>query len=104
MPVSYFQQAAVNASSAGANVLVAAVPGRALLVAKYKLIAAGAVSVTFESSGGTVLDGPCALAQNGGVMAPFDVNGYFQTLPGEALVLYLSGAVQVGGSLTYGVI
>ncbi len=93
--------ASINASSAGANTVVAAIPNKRIVVLKYKRIAAGAVTVTWESSGGTVLDGPCALAANGGEAEAFCVSGHFSTLPGEALVLYLGGSVQVGGNLLY---
>jgi hypothetical protein len=95
---------AINASSSGNNTIVASVAGRRIVVTKYKIVAAGAVTVTFESSGGTVLDGPCAYAANGGVCEPDSENGHFSTLPGEALVLNLSGAVQVGGHVKYAVV
>ena len=93
--------ASINATSAGANTVVAAVPGKRIVVLKYKRIAAAAVTVTWESSGGAVLDGPCALAANGGEVEPFCVSGHFSTLQSEGLVLYLSGSVQVGGNLLY---
>jgi hypothetical protein len=95
--------AAINASSSGANTVVAAFTGKRIVVLKYKYIAARSAPVlaTWQSSGGTVLDGPCDLSASGGAQEPFTVCGHFCTLPGEALVLYLGTAIQVGGNLLY---
>lgn len=91
----------INASSAGANVIVAGVGGKILRVVEYVIVASGAVAVSWESSGGTVLGGPMAFAANGGAAPPFNPLGYFDTLVGEGITLYLGGAVQVGGHLKY---
>ena len=93
--------AAINVSSSGANTVIAAVSGKRIIVLKYKRIAAAKVTATWESGGGTVLDGPCSLAANGGEVEPFCISGHFATLSGEALVLFLGDAVQVGGNLLY---
>jgi hypothetical protein len=99
------QQCTVNASSNGANTLIAAVPGKKLVVLLGRLgPAAGAVTVTMQSSGGTVLDGPTALAANGGYIYPQSDFGHFATGLSEGLVLNLSGAVQVGGYLLYAIV
>ena len=97
-------QASINISSAGANVVIPAVPGRSIIVLLYKIVCSGAVTVTWESSGGTVLDGPCSFSGNGGESAPYSEHGHFRTLRGEGLVIDLSAGVQVGGHLLYGVI
>lgn len=94
-------RAPINASSSGNNTIVAAVTGKTIVVLKYKYIASGAVIATWESSGGTILDGPCSLAANGGAQEPHNDHGHFAAVYGEALVLNLSAAVQVGGSLVY---
>ena len=91
----------INASSSGANTIVAAQPGYIIVVTAYKIVCAGAVTVTWESSGGRDLDGPCAFAANGGESTPVSPDGHFWTDLGEALIMTLSGAVQVGGHVAY---
>lgn len=95
---------AVNASSAGSNTIVAAVPLKRIVVLELKIVCAGAVACTWESSGGTILDGPCSFAAGSGEYEAPAANGHFETEIGEALVLYLSDAVQVGGHVRYGLI
>jgi hypothetical protein len=101
------QKATINASSAGANTIVAGVaaangaPAKLIRVLSYVLVAAGAVTTTWESSGGTVIGGPMAFPANGGVATPFNPLGHFDSIAGEGLVLFLGGAVQVGGHVTY---
>jgi hypothetical protein len=98
------RQAAINASTSGDNTIVAAVPGKQILVLLYKIVCSDAVTVTWESGGGTVLDGPCTFAASGGESSSFCEHGHFRSSKGESLVLNLSGAVQVGGHLLYGLI
>lgn len=93
--------AAINASSSGANTIVSAVAGKQILVLQYVVVVDGAVTITWESSGGTVHGGPMSFAANGGAAPPFNPVGHFQTIAGEGLVLFLSGAVQVGGHVQY---
>lgn len=92
---------AINASSSGSNIVVAGVTGKRIVVLKYKRIASAAVTATWQSSGGVVLDGPCALPANGGEVETTVAPGHFSTYPGESLVLFLNSAVQVGGNLHY---
>lgn len=94
----------VNASSSGNNTAIAAVAGKRIIVLQGDLIAAGAVTVTLQSSGGSVLDGPMAFAQNGGKIYPESTYGHFATAIGEGLVINLNGAVQVGGHLVYALV
>ena len=88
---------AINASSSGDNTIVAGVLGKRIVVLLYTLVCSDAVTVTWEASGGSVLSGPCAFAANGGISVPQAEFGHMATPVGEALVLDLSGAVQVGG-------
>lgn len=103
------RHAVIDCSSSGSNTIVAAVPGRILRVLSYVVVANAAVVATWKS-GSTSISGPMNLAAAGsGVSAPPSVSsmGYFAhlvTAPGEALVLSLGGAVQVGGHLTYEVV
>jgi hypothetical protein len=94
----------VNANGLGANVIVPAEPNRIIVVLSYKIVCADAVSVTWESGGGDVLDGPCAFAANGGESTSDSENGHFATKRGEALVMDLSAPVQVGGHLKYALV
>lgn len=95
--------ASINATQAGVNLVVPTTPGKRIVVLKYKYICAraGPVLATWQSSGGTILDGPCDIAATGGAQEPFTVCGHFSTLPGEDLVLFLDSAIQVGGNLLY---
>lgn len=95
------RSATVNASTNGANTVIAAVPGKVIRVISYVLVCASAVNVTWESDGGTILGGPMPFAANGGAAPPKDDSGMFDTLSGEGLVLFLSSGVQVGGHVKY---
>jgi hypothetical protein len=94
-------RAAVNATAAGANTVVAAVAGSKILVLQYVLVASNGVTVTWESQDGTVIGGPMTFAAQGGAAPPFNPVGQLETKLSQSLVLYLSGAVQVGGHVQY---
>lgn len=97
--------AKIDISSSGANTVVAAVAGRRIKVLGYTLVAAGAVTVKWQSDT-TDLSGAMALAANGVVaVAPggdsLDPVPVLATAAGEALKITLGGAVAVAGHLTY---
>jgi hypothetical protein len=101
--------APINVSSAGDNVVVAAVPGYRIVLTSFEFLVSGAVNVTWytgtASSGSDVaLSGPMPFGGSGG--APGDSKsensrGWYSTAIGEALNMNLSGAVQISGGLTY---
>lgn len=94
--------APVSASGAGATTIVAGVAGKSIRVLALQLIGAGAVGVKWQSLESTTdLTGLEAIAQNSGYVLPYNPVGWFQTNQGEGLDINLSGAVAVGGSLTY---
>jgi len=93
--------AAISAGSAGANTLVAAVPGKRIRVLGVVLVCAGSVALKFQSGTATDLTGAMAMSANGGFAPPASPFGQFQTTAGEALVLHLSAASAVGGWLSY---
>ena len=94
--------AAIDAASSGDNTIVAAVTGKKIRVVALFLVAAGAVTVRFESgAGGTALTGQMSLAANGGFALPYNPVGYFETAAGELLNMELGGAVSADGSLVY---
>lgn len=96
------QFAVINVSSSGDTTIVALVSSKVIRVLSYVLVADGAVAAKFTSgAAGTALTGAMSLAANGGVAAPFNPVGHFQTASGVALVLNLGAAVGARGHLTY---
>lgn len=93
--------AAVAASSSGDNTIVAAVTSKKIRVLSYTLMANAAVNAKWQSSVAGDKSGLLYLAANGGVSSGFCPLGHFETVAGEALELNLSGAVAVGGHITY---
>ncbi len=95
--------AAIAASSSGNNTLVAAVTSKKVRVLAYSLIGNGAVNAKFQSgASGTDLTGlKYIAAAGGGICAPFNPVGWFETGSNTLLNLNLSGAVAVGGELVY---
>ncbi len=91
----------INVSAGGNNTIVAAVPGKNIIVLLYVVVCAATVALTWESSGGLILDGPCNFLDHSGISVPMSTNGHFQTVKGEGLILNLSSPVQVGGHLVY---
>ena len=104
--VSAILRAAISAASSGDNTLLAAQgAGNKIRVHSAYLIAAGAVTVRFESgAGGTALSGVMSLAANAGFVLPHNEAGWFETAANALLNLELGGAVQVSGGLTYSVV
>jgi hypothetical protein len=95
--------AVIAASSSGNNTLVAAVASKKIRVLAYNFIGNGAVNAKFQSgAGGTDLTGlKYIAAAGGGICAPYNPLGWFETASNTLLNLNLSGAVAVGGELTY---
>jgi hypothetical protein len=94
--------AKIVASASGATTVVAAVTSKKIRVLSYVLVANAAVNTKFQSHvTPTDLTGLEYLGSNGGVSAGFSPAGHFETVAGEALDINLSGAVAVGGHLTY---
>lgn len=90
----------ISVSSSGDNTIVAGIPRRKIRVIKYSFLCADAVIVTWKSSTAGAITGPESYAANGGIADAYD-SGIMQTATGEGLVMNLSGAVSVGGKLTY---
>jgi hypothetical protein len=94
--------ALISTASSGASSLVSAVASKKIRVLALSLVANGAVNVKFQSHvTPTDLTGLYYLAANGGIVLPYNPNGWFQTIAGEQLDINLSGSVAVGGCLTY---
>lgn len=99
--------AKIDAASSGDNTIIAANANARIRVHNYVLVAGGTVNATFKS-GSTALTGAMPLASTGGVSSPNAVPTeaeqqacLFFTAKNEALVLNLSGAVQVSGHVAY---
>jgi hypothetical protein len=103
--------APVNISASGDNVVLAAVPGKILRVLNVVLIPAAAVVIKFtDGLAGAVLAGPMTVQPQGiwpGYLQPWAAGGTlsnFDTSPGNALVINLGAAIQVGGFIGYTII
>jgi hypothetical protein len=94
--------ALISASSSGATTVVAAVAGKRIRVLRWSLSSNGAVNVKWQSHiTPTDLTGLFYLTQFANAGGAYCPVGIFQTISGEALDINLSGAVAVGGVLTY---
>lgn len=95
--------APVSAASNGDNVVVSATGGKKIRVISGAIVASGSVNVQFldGTPGGGALTGVMNFVSNSGVQIPYAPSGNFQTSVGNALVLNLSGAILVGGWITY---
>jgi len=85
--------------------LLFGIAGKRIVVLSTWLIAANQVAAKFQTSTGpTDLSGPANCAQFGGFVLNFNAGGWFQTLPGDSLILNLNAGVAVGGSLSYALV
>lgn len=93
---------AVVETSAPSSTLVFGVPGKRIIALSAWLVASAAVNAKFQTSTGLVdLTGPAYCVANGGIVLPFNAGGWFNTIVGDSLIFNLSGAIPVGGSLSY---
>lgn len=96
------QFASIAVSSSGVNIVIAAMVGKAIRVLSYVLTANGTVNVKWQSHTlPTDLTGLDYLVANTGVSSGYSPIGHFQSRVGESLDINLSGAIAVGGHLTY---
>lgn len=99
------QFSAIVAAASGANTLIGAQAGKRIRVLSYVLTSNGTVNVKWQShTTPTDLTGLDYLVANTGVSSGYSPVGHFQSNPGEALDINLSGSVAVGGHLTYVVV
>ena len=95
--------AVIDHAASGDNTIVAAVAAKRILVVAYTIVAAGAVTVRWESgASGTALTGQMSLAANGGVSTGEAMGGQFAPCATNTLLnLELGGAVSVDGHVSY---
>lgn len=92
---------AVISQSATATV-INLVADKPIIIVAMHFIVAGAVIVTIKDTDDNVLIGPESFAGNGdGVVLNYNPLGHCQSAIGKGIKIHLSGAVQVGGSITY---
>ena len=92
----------VSVASTGNNTLLAAQTGYKIRVLSFTLVAAGAVTVAFQSgASGTALTGTMSLITGVPLVVDFERFGHFETAVSTLLNLSLGGSVQVSGFLTY---
>jgi hypothetical protein len=93
----------VDAASAAANELVAAVTGKAIRILALALLSDAAVDVTIQDDSGSpvVLIGPLGDINKVSFVLPFSEEGWGQTTRGQALDMLLGGATQTTGVLVY---
>ena len=93
----------IIASTSGVTQLVAFVAAKKIRVLAMVLTVNGAVNPKLQSHTTTATATGlfyCAAAGDG-IVLPYNPFGHFDTIAGEALDINLSGAVAVGGTLTY---
>jgi hypothetical protein len=96
------QYVQITATEDGTTTIIAGVAGEQIVVTSLFIDPASAVTVNWQShTTSTVLIGPTALAANDGYVLPYHPLGWFAAPAGEAVDINLSGAVNVGGCLTY---
>lgn len=93
--------AVISASSSGDTTVVAAVPGKRIRVIVLGFLCNDPVVVTWKSGASGAISGPESYGDNGGIQTPYIPPGIMQTAEGDALIINLSSAVDVGGKLTY---
>jgi hypothetical protein len=94
--------AVISCAGSGDNTIVSAVADKKIRVLAVSLSASAAVNAKFQSgAGGTDLTGLYYLAANGGMVLPYNKLGWFETGVNALLNLNLSGAIPVGGCITY---
>lgn len=92
--------APIQLSASGA--VATGIAGRKIVLLSAALGADGAVNIQFQTfTGSANLSGLFYLAMNGGLILPHNPGGWFATLPGDSLLLSLSGSIAVGGSISY---
>lgn len=92
------------AASATASSVVAAVPGKVIRVLGVVFVAGGtATNATFNSASAAI---SClfANAANGGAVLPYAEQGWFQTVPGEALTVTTGAGATTGIQIIYSLV
>lgn len=92
--------AVVNPSTATDTAVVAAISGKVIKVHAVTIVTTLANSVSFKSAT-TAISAVSPLAANGGMVLPFNENGWFKTVAGEALNFTTTAATACGCTVVY---
>jgi hypothetical protein len=96
------QTAIIDTAASGDTTIVAAVASKMIYVLHWHLVAAAAVSIRWKDGTPTNLTGAESLAANGGLATGNGQGVVLMTkTANKALILNLSAAVQVSGSIVY---
>jgi len=94
------QYTPIEVSASGT--LVFGVPGRRIVVLSFYFVCSTNNNVKFQTSTGAVdISGPAYCVANGGCVNGFNAGGWFQTAVDDSLLINLSAASPIGGSLSY---
>jgi hypothetical protein len=100
--VPQLTSAAVNASAAGNNALVAAVAGQIIRVYRLLIVIAAADTMYFrDGAAGAALTGLMSMSQYGSIVLDHDGEPWFTTSAGNAFVLNMTAGVQASGRIYY---
>jgi len=91
---------AINATASGDTTVVAAVTGKKIRVVNLMLTTSAAISIAWKSGANTLISG-MAFAANGGINGERLFGYFMETNATEALIINLSAAANVRGSLSY---
>jgi len=97
-------EAAINASSNGANTIVAGVAGKRISVFGLHLFAAASVALTVQDVSGTAtvtLTGAMTFLPGQPLVLPYQQYPWYTCAPGDALVFSTNAGVQLSGRLIY---
>jgi hypothetical protein len=100
--------AVINATASGDNTIVPAVPNKYIRVLAYTALTDANVTIKWKSNS-TDISGPMPILASGGLApsigqlgtAGYGTFGLCETEAGQALILNLSAAANVGGMITY---
>jgi hypothetical protein len=97
----------VTVTASGDTIIIPAVAGKKVRLHEYVVITDADVIFTWKDTAGTSLSGPLPLASYGGISSAPGAGSYqtpfglMETSPNAGLVINLSGAVNIGGHITY---
>ena len=102
LPSSEVKFAAISETSGGTHTLVAAVSGKKIRVTAIWFTVSSNIGVGFQSNGVDVIE-PAYYDTYGGLAWMRGVDGDFfvETVAGETLDIYMTGASTVAGGLNY---
>ncbi len=92
--------AVVDRPGSGTTVIVAAVPGKSIVMLGYVLNAAGGGNA-FAWTSSAAFNGSCDLGADATLTVPFCPVGWFATPVGGPMSLFLTLASQVSGHILY---